>query len=58
VFQCYTAEILVIGYGDKFDDEVNQQAILYPIASMEKIIVPSSPRSSPRNCFTVGEVLS
>lgn len=37
IFQCYTAEILVIGYGDKSDDEAYEQAIFYPIASAEKI---------------------
>lgn len=37
VFKCYTAEILVIGYGDKSEDEAREQAILYPIASIKKI---------------------
>jgi len=37
LFKCYTAEILVIGYGDNSDGEAHEQAIIYPIASMSKI---------------------
>ncbi len=37
LFKCYTAEILVIGYGDKSDDKGMEQAIIFPIASLEKI---------------------
>ena len=36
-FKYYTAEILVIGYGDSSDDDVQEQAILYPVASREEI---------------------
>ncbi|MHB1483808.1 MAG: PH domain-containing protein [Saccharofermentanales bacterium] len=36
-FHKYKVDVLVIGYGDKSDDEVKQQPILFPIANKRKI---------------------
>ncbi len=36
-FKCYTVEVSVMGYGHESGEEAHEQAILYPIASMEKI---------------------
>jgi len=37
LFHQYQVEVLVIGYGDKSDEEVKQQPILFPIATKKKI---------------------
>ncbi|UWG96560.1 PH domain-containing protein [Dehalobacter sp. DCM] len=37
LFHCYTATIMVIGYGDKSDEQALEQAIFYPIASLPKM---------------------
>jgi uncharacterized membrane protein YdbT with pleckstrin-like domain len=37
IFDRYQMEIMVIGYGDKSDQQVKQQPILFPIASKSKI---------------------
>lgn len=36
-FHQYKVDVLVIGYGDKSDEEVKQQPILFPIANKKKI---------------------
>jgi putative membrane protein len=37
LFRVYSVQVLVIGYGDKSDEEANEQAIIFPIARMDKI---------------------
>lgn len=37
IFKLYTAEVIVIGYGDKSEEGGMEQAIIYPIASREKV---------------------
>ncbi|MDF2510244.1 MAG: Bacterial rane flanked domain family [Herbinix sp.] len=37
LFHCYRVEVLVIGYGDESDDELNGRPIIYPIASIKQI---------------------
>ncbi len=37
IFKLYTAEVIVIGYGDKSEQGGMEQAIIYPIASRDKV---------------------
>lgn len=37
IFKLYTAEVIVIGYGDKSEEGGMEQAIIYPIASRDKV---------------------
>ncbi len=37
VFKLYSAEVIVIGYGDKSEEGGSEQAIIFPIATKEKI---------------------
>ncbi len=37
VFKLYSAEVIVIGYGDKSEEGGTEQAIIFPIAKKEKI---------------------
>ena len=37
VFKLYTAEVIVIGYGDKSEEGGTEKAIIFPIAQKEKI---------------------
>lgn len=37
ICKLYTAEVIVIGYGDKSEEDKTEQAIIYPIATKERI---------------------